>query len=119
VLVVDDDPAVLRAIARLLRPESEVVSLTDAHEALRLLESGERFDVIFCDLMMPEMSGMELYGLVEARNARTAERFVFITGGAIHEDVRAFLARVPNERLEKPFSQGTLRDIARRFARTV
>ena len=116
VLVVDDDEAVLRAIARLLRPENEVVAVSDPHEALRLLESGERFDVILCDLMMPHLSGMELYNLVEARNPRTAERFVFISGGAIHEDVRAFLARVPNERHEKPFSQGTLRDIARRFS---
>ncbi len=116
VLVVDDEEAVLRAIARLLRPENEVVAVSDPREALRLLESGERFDVILCDLMMPHLSGMDLYSLVEARNPDTAERFVFITGGAIHEDVQAFLARVPNERHEKPFSQGTLRDIARRFS---
>lgn len=115
VLVVDDDEAVLRAIARLLRPDNEVVAVFDAREALRLLESGEVFDVILCDLMMPHLSGMELHGLVEARSPKTAERFVFITGGTTHEDVRAFLARVPNERVEKPFSQGTLRDIARRF----
>ena len=115
VLVIDDDQAVLRAIARLLRPESEVVALSDPHEALRRLESGERFDVILCDLMMPELSGMELYSRVEARNPHTAERFVFMTGGIIHAEVRAFLARVPNERVEKPFSQGTLRDITRRF----
>jgi PAS domain S-box-containing protein len=116
VLVVDDDEAVLRAIARLLRPENEVVAISDAREALRLLESGERFDLILCDLMMPNITGMELHGLVEARNPKTAERFVFITGGTIHQDVRTFLARVPNERIEKPFSKGTLRDIARRFS---
>ena len=81
-----------------------------------MLESGERFDLILCDLMMPHLSGMDLHGLVEARNPKTAERFVFITGGTIHEEVRAFLARVPNERHEKPFSQGALRDIARRFS---
>ena len=116
VLVVDDEEAVLRAFARLLRPENEVVALSDPREALRLLESGERFDLILCDLMMPHLSGMELHGLVEARSPKTAARFVFITGGTIHEEVRAFLARVPNERHEKPFSQGTLRDIARRFS---
>jgi PAS domain S-box-containing protein len=116
VLVVDDEEAVLRAIARLLRPENEVVALSDAREALRMLESGEQFDVILCDLMMPNLTGMELYARIEARSPKVAERFVFITGGTIHEDVRAFLARVPNERLEKPFSKGTLRDIARRFS---
>jgi PAS domain S-box-containing protein len=116
VLVVDDDEAVLRAIARLLRPQNEVVAVSDAREALRLLESGERFDVILCDLMMPDLTGMDLHRLVEARNPKTAERFVFITGGTIHDDVRAFLADVPNERLEKPFSTGTLHDIARRYS---
>ena len=93
-----------------------MVALSDPHEAARRLESGERFDLVFCDLMMPKLSGMDLFERIEKRRPKAAERFVFITGGTIHERVRSFLARVPNERLEKPFNQGTLRELARRFA---
>ena len=60
VLVVDDDPLVSRALARALG-DCEVVVTSDARDALASIESGERFDVIVCDLMMPDMTGMDLY----------------------------------------------------------
>ena len=49
---------VATALRRVLTPEHEVVTLSDGREALRRIAAGERFDVILCDLMMPEMSGM-------------------------------------------------------------
>ena len=115
VLVVDDEPAILSALRRILAKEHEVVALSDGREALKLLESGARFDVVFCDLMMPHLDGPDLYARVRAIDPAFADRFVFITGGATESRSQAFLAQVPNERVDKPFSVQNLRGIVRRF----
>jgi PAS domain S-box-containing protein len=118
VLVIDDEAAVLASIRRTLDKEHEVVAISDPREALQRIESGEKFDVVFCDLMMPHLSGQALYERVRANRPDLAERFVFITGGASDPKVQSFLADVPNERVDKPFNVQNLRGIARRFVNT-
>jgi two-component sensor histidine kinase len=83
VLVVDDEPLVGRSIRRALR-EHQVEVFSSGEEAIERLCSDEPFDVVFCDLMMPEVSGMEVYGRVSARRPEIASRFVFMTGGRFH-----------------------------------
>ena len=102
VLVVDDEPAMGRALQRTLREHLDVVALTSAREALALISGGERFDVILSDVMMPEVSGMELYGSLQSIAPEQAERMIFVTGGAFTPAAREFLDRVPNPRIEKP-----------------
>jgi CheY-like chemotaxis protein len=80
-----------------------------AAEALARLRSGERFDIIFCDLMMPEMSGMELYEMLERELPEVAKRVVFLTGGAFAPKARTFLEQVKNPRVYKPFEVSALR----------
>ncbi|NPC83957.1 response regulator, partial [Pyxidicoccus fallax] len=103
-LVVDDEPLVCTALARTLRPHHEVTMSTRAQEALDRIIAGERFDVVFCDLMMPGMSGMEFYGVLKERYPEQAQRVVFLTGGAVTQQARAFLESVPSPHLEKPFA---------------
>ena len=110
VLVVDDEVALGTAFARVLRGH-HVTVLTRARDALELLATGRMFDVIFSDLMMPEMSGMDIYDEAACRFPEAAQRMVFVTGGAFTADSIAFLARVPNERLEKPFEPETVRSL--------
>ncbi len=102
VLVVDDEPAMGRALQRALRDHLDIVALTSAKEALTLISEGERFDVILSDVMMPEMSGMDLYHSVQRVAAEQAERMIFVTGGAFTAAAREFLDGVPNPRIEKP-----------------
>ncbi len=108
VLVVDDEPMVGRAITRMLVPHHRVTAVLGAAEALAALSSGH-FDAILCDLMMPEMTGMELYDKLQAEAPALAARMVFLTGGAFTREASEFLDRVPNARLEKPFSPAQLR----------
>src|SRR5262249_40374767 len=61
ILLIDDEAALGRSLRSLLAPHDEVVPVTRARDALDRLERGESFDVIVCDLMMPEISGIELY----------------------------------------------------------
>jgi PAS domain S-box-containing protein len=116
VLVVDDEPAIGVILARVLR-DHDVTVVTKAKEALALVLSGRHFDVILSDLMMPEMSGMELYDELIAHYPVVAQRVVFITGGVATPGASQFLDRVANERMSKPFNAMNVRALVQRFVR--
>jgi CheY-like chemotaxis protein len=80
VLVVDDQELVLRCTVRLLSDFETVVAVRSPMKALEMLRNGGRFDVVVSDVMMPEMSGAELYVLCHALSPRTADRFIFASG---------------------------------------
>jgi CheY-like chemotaxis protein len=109
VLVLDDEALVCRAVARTLGREHEVIEMTDPAEAMARLGRGERVDVVVCDLMMPGLTGMECYDELSRVRPELARTMVFLTGGAFTDAARAFLERVPNRRVEKPFDAGALR----------
>jgi DNA-binding NtrC family response regulator len=77
--------------------------------------AGKRFDAILCDLMMPEMSGMDLYAEIARAFPDYRERMVFITGGAFTPSAKTFLDEVANERLEKPFDPQGVRSLVQRL----
>jgi signal transduction histidine kinase/CheY-like chemotaxis protein len=114
VLVVDDDELVGEAIARALSEDNEVVVMTTAREALASIEAGEQYDVILCDLMMPVVSGVDLYAHVVRCAPKVAGKIVFMTGGAFTPRARAFLKNVVNPCLEKPLDVAKLRGIVAR-----
>jgi PAS domain S-box-containing protein len=113
VLVVDDEVMIGTAIRRTLSSEHDVTPLTSAREALDRILAGERYDVVLCDLMMPVMSGMELYDELVKAAPEQAKRVIFLTGGAFTPKGQAFLDQVPNPRLDKPFDNQALRAIVR------
>jgi CheY-like chemotaxis protein len=99
----------------LLAPESEVVAVVRAADALELLARSERFDVILCDLMMPQSSGMQLYEQVARTAPEYLARMIFMTGGAFTPQAREFLASLGRPYLQKPFSAQQLRDALAKF----
>ncbi|HYH97746.1 two-component regulator propeller domain-containing protein [Hyalangium sp.] len=120
VLVVDDDPLVSSALRRTLSREHEVDVVVSSRRALEMLLSPQgMYDVILCDLMMPEMTGMELHAQLEAALPERAQRMVFVTGGAYTPAAMEFLERVSNPRLEKPFEPEKLRERVREWVALV
>jgi PAS domain S-box-containing protein len=115
VLAIDDEASVGLVIRRVLR-QHDVTAVTSAQEALDLLGCGQEFDVILSDLMMPGMSGMELYRKVVDTHPKMAPRVVFLTGGAFTAEAREFLDRVGNKCLEKPFAAERLREMVQKCA---
>ncbi len=109
VLVIDDEPMAVRVMQRILSPEHEVVAFGCAAKALDFITGGTRFDVILCDLMMPQMTGMEFYAALNRLDPAQAARIIFVTGGAFTPAARTFLDAVPNQRVEKPFDAQHLR----------
>jgi signal transduction histidine kinase len=115
VLIVDDEPRLCAILARLLGSEYEVTTFTSAAAALERITSGQRFDVIFSDLMMPGMSGMELYAELARLVPQQARRIVFLTGGAFTPRASDFMGTVRNRFLDKPFDYAVLAALAREF----
>jgi signal transduction histidine kinase/ActR/RegA family two-component response regulator len=101
VLVVDDDPLVARALERMLAGH-EVMLAVGGQDALAQLEGGLHPDAILSDLMMPEMTGLQLHAAVEALWPELGGRFVLVTGGAFGGDIAEALARADLPQITKP-----------------
>ncbi len=110
-LVVDDEPLVGTVIQRTLGGEFEIVAVGSGRAALQLLEAGERFDLVLCDLLMPGMSGMALHAAVARLSPALAERTVFLSGGAFTPETRDFLAAPGRECIAKPFDLQAIRAV--------
>jgi CheY-like chemotaxis protein len=115
-LVVDDDVLVARTLARLLRGHSVEVVASGRAALERLAAQGSGFDLVLCDLMMPELTGMDVYEEVVRRHPRLADRFVFISGGGVTERSRRFIELHADRVLSKPIDSRQLSEL---MARTV
>jgi PAS domain S-box-containing protein len=111
ILAIDDEPIVGTALKRVMGKDNDVVTETSARKALERIRAGEHFDLILCDMMMPDMTGMDFYNELKAFAPERAADIVFMTGGAFTPKARSFLESVNNERLEKPFDMVTLKNL--------
>jgi CheY-like chemotaxis protein/anti-sigma regulatory factor (Ser/Thr protein kinase) len=114
ILIIDDDEQVARSLARLLAASHNVEVSLEPNAVVERLLAGEHFDVIFCDLMMPTMTGMDLHALVAGKRPDQAERIVFVTGGAFTPALRTFASTTRNTVLEKPFDTAALEAVLAR-----
>jgi CheY-like chemotaxis protein len=107
VLVIDDDRRALEAVWGAFL-DCKVTIESRASDAIRRIEGGARYDVIFCALTMREMSGAELYLHVARVDTEQAARIVFSTkGGGLSDE---FLAE--HRGIEEPFEALELRAVA-------
>ena len=108
ILVVDDEPLIRKVLGRVLGGDHAIVFAASGREALTILDSDRAFDVILCDLSMPDINGAELHRQLVARDPELARRVVFMTGGAFTELAADYLDSVDNLKLEKPISTADL-----------
>lgn len=108
ILVIDDVPILGRSIARMLR-EHDVTFVARAEDAFARLVANETFDVVLCDLQMPEIGGRGVLERIETDWPDLASKMIFMTGGAFTPEARKFLEESPQTVLSKPFSLGELR----------
>jgi CheY-like chemotaxis protein len=103
ILIVDDEPLFGQTMLMLLGTEHEVaVERTGRAGLQRLLD--DRFDLVLCDVALPDIAGPELYEEAVRVDPELGESFVFVTGGAFNESTREFLRSYKGRRLDKPFS---------------
>jgi DNA-binding NtrC family response regulator len=114
ILIIDDELLLAESLRRILADEFEVTATAAPTMALAWLTSGDWYDVILCDVMIPGMTGVELRARVERVVPELAARFVFMTGGILIPEVQALLDKTPSIVLAKPFDYGALRELIRR-----
>jgi CheY-like chemotaxis protein len=106
VLIVDADERVLRAFARTLDTHYDVLLARDAEEAIELLESGSRADVIVAEVALPEASGLTLYSWLIKEGAKLAQSIIFVT--AEEQQRPSPVAETGLPVLQKPVSRSDL-----------
>ena len=111
ILVVDDEPHIREALKRLLSHDHEVVEVDSGDGAQALLRTDGDFDLVLCDLMMKQGSGMDLHRWMEESRPDLADRTLFLSGGGVTSKARAFLNRMKERSFAKPL------DIPRLLAR--
>jgi len=112
ILVVDDDELLGRAVKRMLMPYSVTLAYGGG-DALEEVAEGD-FDLILCDIMMPEISGPEFYHRLADVRPDLQRRVLFMTGGAL-DRVQPMLKDVPKRLVEKPFSRKELLRVVDEF----
>lgn len=106
VLLVDDEPILLRGLKRTLS-EHDVVTATSVAQGIQLYESGD-FDIVFCDLMMPETTGLDFYSHLCALGHEHARRLVLMTGGVFADRLGCSLSQIRSPCIMKPFTAGLI-----------
>jgi PAS domain S-box-containing protein len=115
-LVVDDETALAMALKKILEADHDVTAVTAGRAALDLLLEGERFDVVLCDVLMPGVSGIDLYRELESKRPELLPRIIFMSGASSMPRVAEFFASVSNERIDKPVDLDQLRALIREIA---
>ena len=103
VLVVEDEPTVAQLISDVLRDEGfEIEILLDGKDAPgRVLR--ESFDLIICDMKMPNLDGQSLYESLLPAKKFVQKRFLFVTGDVLGARTHEFLTKNELPYVAKPF----------------
>lgn len=104
ILIIDDEPLLGQTLRFAFQDKHDVDVASSGRDALARLAADSDYDLVLCDLMMPDVSGEHVYRSVVEHIPRLLPRFVFMTGGAFTEGARDFLTEFAGKQLEKPFN---------------
>ncbi|HMG23887.1 MAG TPA: ATP-binding protein, partial [Kofleriaceae bacterium] len=109
VMLVDDEPQVAHTIERLLRRDYDITVALCGQDAIDHITRGARFDAIVSDVMMPNMTGIELIEELRRLAPDQAQRLIFLSGGVFTAQTRERLDQMGVPQLEKPVTAKELR----------
>jgi CheY-like chemotaxis protein len=115
-MLVDDEPLIVQTIERLLRRDYDVTTALCGRDALTEIARGVRFDAIVSDVMMPNMTGIELVEELQRSAPDLVRRLILLSGGAFSGQVRERLDALGVPQLEKPVTADELRACVMRVA---
>lgn len=114
ILCIDDEPLIRELLTRHLGRDNEVVCLADACEAMDRLVAGAEYDVIVCDVLMPDCTGIHIYRALEKTRPELCRRMIFLTGGRMIPAIDTFAKETGCAMLEKPFTLDELEESIRK-----
>jgi PAS domain S-box-containing protein len=116
-LVVDDEPHVVDAVRTLLPPSVDVATAYSGAEACTMLDEEAPFDAVLCDLMMPGVTGIDVYAHIRDKHPGLARHTGFMTGGALSDRAAEFFDRNAQLCIGKPFDGHELRAFVAKLGR--
>ncbi|MEI9939882.1 MAG: ATP-binding protein [Pseudomonadota bacterium] len=111
VFVIDDDPVFARSIRRALKPHTVRTAAAASEAEVQLLEPNYTPDLVLCDVFLPGRNGDTLHARIAERRPEVAQRFVFVTGGALGRAEAEYLKNSACPTLFKPVELKTLKDL--------
>src|SRR6185295_9706410 len=114
VMLVDDEPQVAHTMERLLRRDYDITIALCGRDAIEHINRGARFDAIVSDVMMPNMTGIELTEELQRVAPDQAQRLIFLSGGAFTAQTHERLHAIGAPQLEKPVTAKELRACVQR-----
>jgi signal transduction histidine kinase len=111
ILVIDDEEHLIEAICQFLGEDFDVVATKSGVSAIDLLKPENKFDLILCDIMLPDGTGMDIYEVTKQKTPGLEKKIIFMSGGTFTPRATKFLENIENLRLNKPFKSGELINI--------
>jgi DNA-binding response OmpR family regulator len=102
ILVVDDEPSFTSGVAALLRRDGHQVDTASNGELALAQLQGRHYDVVLCDLQMPDIDGPTFYAILRHQYPSLCQRVIFLTGDSMRVERVAFLKLCGQPWLSKP-----------------
>jgi len=116
VLVIDDEPLVLRSLEQVLSDEHEVVTAASGGVGLELLGRDRAFDLVLCDLQMPGVDAPAIHEALQTLAPELLERFAVMTGGVVTPRATQFVEHVRPRIVPKPLDLDDVRALVHEHA---
>jgi two-component system response regulator HydG len=119
ILVVEDDDSFANVLAALLGRDGHTVETADngRHALAQVRE--RRYDLILCDLRLPQLDGQDFYHLLEIEAPDMPQHVIFLTGDMLNPVSVEFLEQHNLLWLSKPCSAAQVRDVIQHALRNV
>ncbi len=108
ILLIDDEPLLLKSLARMLQSHHSISSAIGGANGLACLRENEDFDVVICDLMMPEVDGLHVYDTLVNEFPHLVPKLIFLSGGVFTQRMSTFLEDLKPQLLDKPVGRDVL-----------
>ena len=102
ILVVDDEPSFTSGVAVLLRRDGHTVDTAGNGELALAQLQERRYDIVLCDLHMPDIDGPTFYDILRRQYPSLCQRVIFLTGDTLRVHSLAFLEQCGQPWLSKP-----------------
>lgn len=104
VLVIDDEQLLGQTIQLGLEDSLNIELETSGSRGLERMLEDDSFQLVLCDLSLPDLSGIDIYQRISKEKPELTKRFVVMTGGAVSSESREFLDAYEGPLLNKPFT---------------
>jgi CheY-like chemotaxis protein len=109
ILLIDDEPSFVRALATLLRRDGHTVDTADNGDLALAQLQERRYDILLCGLRMPELDGPALYDILTSQYPHLRQRIIFLTGDTLSLESTAFVERSGQPCVPKPCKAAEVR----------